>query len=179
MDVLEEHPGRALVALAVGSFAVRFAFALQVRGPVYFRDEYLYSGLSRAIAHGSLLLRGQHVPLGSTISYLVPLITAPVWRLTTSTPPIALPRRSARLSSATSGLAAYALARRLGVSRTGGVFVAAMTLLVPSGMFTSTLLTEPYAYPAFVASLLVAVPAIAAPSVRRVIAMLGIAGASV
>jgi hypothetical protein len=80
VDVLEEHPGRALVALALGSFVLRFAFAVNVRGPVYFRDEYLYSALARAIAHGSLLLRGQHVP-GSTTSYLVPLITAPVWRL--------------------------------------------------------------------------------------------------
>ena len=172
VDVLEEHPGRALAALALGSFILRFAFALNVRGPVYFRDEYLYSALARAISHGSLLLRGQHVPLGSTTSYLVPLITAPVWRLHDVDTAYRLAQALGSLAFATTGFAAYALARRVGVSKTGGVFVAGMSLLVPVGSRSpATLLTEPYAYPAFVASLLVAVPAIAAPSVRRVLAV--------
>jgi hypothetical protein len=172
--VLEEHPGRALVALALLSFAARLVAALAVHGPLYFRDEYLYAGLSRAIAHGSLLLRGQHVPLGSTISYLVPLITAPVWRLHDIDTAYRVDQAIGSLAFATSGFAAYALARRVGVSKTAGVFVAAMTLLVPSGVFTSMLLTEPYAYPAFVASLLVAVPAIARPSFRRALAVFGV-----
>ncbi len=174
MDVLEEHPGRALAALALGSFVLRFAFALNVRGPVYFRDEYLYSALARSIAHGSLLLRGQHVPLGSTTSYLVPLITAPIWRLHDIDTAYRLAQALGSLAFATTAFPAYALARRVGASKTGAVFVAGMSLLIPSGVFTATLLTEPYAYPAFVASLLVAVPALTAPSVRRVVAVFGI-----
>ncbi len=173
LDVLEEHPGRALAALAAGSFVLRFAFAVNVRGPVYFRDEYLYSALARAIAHGSLLLRGQHVP-GSTTSYLVPLITAPIWRLHDVDTAYRLAQALGSLAFSTTGFAAYAVARSVGVSKSGGVFVAGMSLLVPSGMFSGTLMTEPYAYPAFVASLLVAVPAIVVPSVRRVLAVVGI-----
>jgi hypothetical protein len=167
VSVLEEHPVRTLVALGVASFAVRFAVALDVRGPLYFHDEYLYTALARAIGHGSLLVRAEHVSWGTTISYFGPLVTAPIWRLHNVDISYRLAQATGTLAFASSGPAAYALARRVNVSVMGGLFVATITLLVPSGVFTATLLSEPYAYPAFLLGMVLAVPAVATPSFRR------------
>jgi hypothetical protein len=166
---------RTLVALGVASFAVRFAVALDVRGPLYFRDEYLYTALARAIGHGSLLVRAEHISRGVTISYFAPLVTAPIWRLHNVDISYRLAQATGTLAFASSGPAAYTLARRVNIGAMGGLFVAAITLLVPSGIFTATLLSEPYAYTAFLLGMVLAVPAVATPSFRRSVVMFTVA----
>src|SRR5213078_3180683 len=62
---------------------------------------------------------------------------------------------------------AYAIARRIGVRPSGALLAAALALLVPDAAFTTNLLSEPYAYPVFLATVLVAIEAIAQPSFKR------------
>src|SRR5207247_3713756 len=68
---------------------------------------------------------------------------------------------------------AYLLARRLGIGPRGGLAAAVLALLVPDGAFTVGLLAEPYAYPLLLLGVLVAVDAIAAPTVWRQLAVVG------
>ena len=62
---------------------------------------------------------------------------------------------------------AYVLARRVGVSAAGSLLVALFALLVPDAVYATNLLTEPFAYPAFLTTVAVAVETLAAPSRRR------------
>ena len=62
---------------------------------------------------------------------------------------------------------AYALARQLGISTVGGLAVAVLTVLVPDVAFATNAMTEPYAYPIFLGTLLAAVKTIVAPTRRR------------
>src|SRR5438105_15033588 len=77
-----ERPRTALVVIVVASTLVRFAAALLLRTPLYFPDEYLYESLAKGLTHGHFAeVRGQHVPVSQTVSYLVPVVTAPIWVL--------------------------------------------------------------------------------------------------
>ena len=51
--------------------------------------------------------------------------------------------------------------------------MALLALVIPAGAFTATLLAEPYAYPLFLVAVLVAVDAIARPTLVRHLAALG------
>jgi hypothetical protein len=169
LSILRRAPLATLAGLAVASAAIRFVVALQVRSPLYYPDEYLYAAISRSFAHGTLgRVRGARVPLGTTVSYLVPLLTSPVWLIHDVATAYRLSQALASIAFACSALAAYALARRVGIDPTGSCVVAALTLLIPSGAFTATLLAEPYAYPLFLVAMVAAVEAIAAPSLLRV-----------
>ena len=71
---LERRPGRAIATIMLVSALVRFLAALAVRGPVYFRDEYLYTAIASlfALANSSdafIVLRAQNVG-GSTLVVL-------------------------------------------------------------------------------------------------------------
>ena len=71
-------PARLLLGGIVAvSFGLRFAAALVHTTPLYFPDEYIYSGIARSLAeHGRPLIRGHsaHFP-----AMLEPLLAAPFW----------------------------------------------------------------------------------------------------
>ncbi len=171
-SILRRVPLATLAGFAVASAAVRFVVALQIRSPLYYPDEYLYASISRSLAHGGFgRVRGARVPLGQTVSYLAPLLSSPVWLVHDVAVAYRLSQALAGIAFASSALVAYALARRVGIDPAGACVVGVLTLLVPSGAFTTTLLAEPYAYPVFLLGVLAAVDAIAAPSLRRVAAV--------
>jgi hypothetical protein len=159
------RPEWLLAGIALAGAAIRFAAALQVPAPLYFPDTYIYSSLARSIAATGLpRIRGAFV---SFVPVLVPYLTAPVWLIRNVDVAWRVGQAEACVAFSLAAFPAYALARRVGLSERGGVVVAVFTLLVPDGAFTSTLLTEPYAYPAFLLVVLLGVEAIAAPSPRR------------
>jgi hypothetical protein len=148
--------------------AARFAVAATVPTPIIYPDEYLYEALSQSLANGHFaFIRGGHVSFRSTTAYLAPALMAPMWLVAGVSVVYRLSQALGALAFATAVFPAYGLARRLGCSGRGSVAVAALAVAVPSGVFTSMLLSEAYAYPLFLLSVLVAVEALATPSLIR------------
>jgi hypothetical protein len=157
-----------VAAIAVLSALVRFGVALCVHTPIFYPDEYLYTALSRAIADGRFAeIRGGHIPLRATTAYLGPVLWAPMWLLAGVGVAYRLCQALGSVAFATAAFPAYALARRIGITGRGAASAALLTVAVPSGIFTSMLLSEPYAYPLFLLAVLAWVEAISAPTVAR------------
>ena len=160
-------PFALVVAIAVLSALVRFAVALHVRTPIIYPDEYLYTALSRGIDHGHFAqIRGGHVSYLNS-SYLGPLLMAPLWLLSNLHLAYRLSQALGAVAFAASVFPAYGIARRLGISGRGAALAALVTVAVPSGVYTSMLLSEPLVYPLFLLAVYAALEAIAAPRPAR------------
>jgi hypothetical protein len=166
------HPRAALLLIIGLSIAARAATAMARPTPLYYPDEYLYSTLARSIATSGIpQVRGgsAHFP-----ALLGPYLMAPAWLIhnTDIAYRVALAWSSAWFSAA--AVPAYLLARRVGLTQAMGLFVALVTLLVPDAAFTTTLLSEPFAFPVFLTAVLLAVDTIAAPTRKRQSLLLGL-----
>jgi hypothetical protein len=154
-----------LLVLVAGSTVVRTAVGFARPTPLYYPDEYLYSTLARSIAATGLpRLRGAsaHFP-----ALLGPYLMAPAWLFhdVDVAYRVALGWGSFWFSLA--ALPTYALARRLDLPRSWALFVALTALIVPDAAFTTTLLSEPFAYPVFLTAVLVAIEALTDPTLKR------------
>ena len=150
----------ALLALLVA--AVRVLFAVRLRTPLYYPDEYLYTALARSVADGNFArVRGEYIAFAPV---LTSLITAPAWLI----PDVDLAYRASQVMGAaafsSAAFPAWILARRIGVGATGAFFVAVMTVVVPDGVYAANMLSEPYAFALFLWSVLFAVKALERPS---------------
>lgn len=166
------HPRLLLAALVGLSAAVRAAAAMQRPTPLYYPDEYLYTALARSIAATGLpRVRGAfpHFP-----SLLGPYLMSPAWLIHDVDTAYRVALAWGSLWSSLAAFPAYSLARRVGVSSRGALLVALFALLVPDAAYTTALLSEPYAYPVFLAAAVVAVDTIAAPTARRQASLLGL-----
>ncbi len=90
---------------------------------------------------------GAQIPVGSTISYVGPILTSPLWLMRNVTVAYHLSQATAAVAFASSAFLVYAIARRLGVRRESSLIAALLSQLVPMGALTATLLAEPYSYP--------------------------------
>ena len=153
----------------LASFAGRFLAAASRPAPYYLPDEYIYPSLARGFAeHGRPLIRGvgAHFP-----ALLDPIVTAPVWLVTSD--PVTAFRLTQGLHAVLFSLAAipaYLLCRRLGLSLWVGVAVAALTVAVPDGVYSSTMLAEPLAYPLVLAAVYAGVCMVSEPTKRAQLA---------
>jgi len=160
-----------LATLVALSIVVRFGAALLVRTPLYFPDEYLYQSLARGLAHGHFPeVRGGHVATSETLSYLQPVVTAPLWRLHDVALSYRLVQLLGSIVFSCTALPVYGLARRLGAGEGASLFAAALSLAVPAGLFTGAVMPEPYAYPAYLGVLLLAVDTVTRPTAGRIAA---------
>ena len=151
-----------LAALFLGSSAIRVAVGLTRVTPVFYPDEYIYSTLARAIAaNGVPSLRGGplHFP-----SLLAPYLMAPEWLITDVGRAYHAVIAVGSISFSAAVFPAYVLARRVGVSPGGGLLVALLAILVPDAAFATTALTEPYAYPLFLVTVIVLIDAVVSPT---------------
>jgi hypothetical protein len=168
-------PGRPRVALAIVaalSMAVHALLALTVHSLLFFPDEWLYAGLSRSFLTGHPgQMHGGTISIGATISYAGPVITSPLWFIDNVAVAYHLSQLVGSLAFASAVFPTFALARRLGVGDRGSLVAAVFSQLIPAGIYTATLLTEPYAYPAFLAAVLVAVEGVTTPTPRRTVAI--------
>jgi hypothetical protein len=145
-------PGWVWVSgIMLASFAGRFLAAASRPAPYYLPDEYIYPSLARSFAeHGRPLIRGAgaHFP-----ALLDPIVTAPVWSFTNDTvTAFRLTQGVHALLFSLAAIPAYLLCRRLGLSLWIAVAVAALTVAVPDGVYSSTMLAEPLAYPLVLAA---------------------------
>jgi hypothetical protein len=154
-----------LAGIVVASFAGRLFAATSRLTPYYLPDEYIYPSLARSLAeHGRPLIRGVgvHFP-----ALLEPVVTAPVWLLTDN--PVTAVRLTQGLHAVFFSLAAipaYLLCRRLDLPRWIGIAVAALAVAVPDGVYASTMLADPLAYPLVLSAVYAGVCAVSHPSLR-------------
>ncbi|MDP9491151.1 MAG: hypothetical protein M3P42_02975, partial [Actinomycetota bacterium] len=147
------------------SFAVRLVAGWFRATPNYFPDEYLYAELAR-----SLLESGRPAVRGIEIGFpslLQPLLTAPTWLAGDVLVSYRLTQALGALAMSLVALPVFALGRRLGLDRPLALAAAALSLAVPDLLFASWVMAEPFAYPLFVAVVLVGTAALAEPSRRR------------
>jgi hypothetical protein len=140
-----------LSGIMLASFAGRFLAAASRPAPYYLPDEYIYPSLARSFAeHGRPLIRGAtaHFP-----ALLDPIVTAPVWLVTHDTvTAFRLTQGVHAFVFSLAAIPAYLLCRRLGLSLWVALAVAALTVAVPDGVYSSSMLAEPLAYPIVLAA---------------------------
>ena len=158
-------PARLLLfGIVAASFLVRYLAAVGHTTPLYFPDEYIYSGIARSLAQsGKPLIRGTsaHFP-----AMLEPLLAAPFWL--TNDPDVAyrLTQAENALFMSLAAVPVYLLVRRLGGGAWAALAAAALTVASPDLFFSSFLLADPIAYPLVLGAVYVGVCALAEPSRR-------------
>jgi dolichyl-phosphate-mannose-protein mannosyltransferase len=161
-----------LVALSV---AIRLVYALRDPGPWIFHDEIAYSELAKSIADtGSFAIREEVGRAGFGVVY--PLLIAPAFVLFDRVPDAydALRTINVVLMSMTA-VPVYLLARRL-TGRGLGLAAAALSVAIPSFMYTSNVMTENAFYPLFGTWVLALQLMLVRPTVLRQLAVLGLFG---
>jgi len=132
--------------IVTASFFGRLIAAAGRPVPHYLPDEYIYPSLARSFAeHGRPMIRGVGVHFPALLD---PLVTAPVWLLTND--PVRAYGITQALHAAFVSLAAvpaYMLCKRLGLARWLCVAVAGLAVAVPDGVYASSMLADPLAYP--------------------------------
>ena len=167
-------PARLLLfGIVAASFLVRYVAALGHTTPLYFPDEYIYSGIARSLAQsGRPLIRGSsaHFP-----AMLEPLLAAPFWL--TNDPGIAfrLTQAENALAMSLAAVPVYLLVRRLGGGTWAALAGAALTVASPDLFFSSFVLADALAYPLVLGAVYVGVRALAEPSRRLQLAFAGLA----
>ena len=135
-----------LTGVVVASFCGRLIAAAGRPVPHYLPDEYIYPSLARSFAeHGRPVIRGVGVHFPALLD---PLVTAPVWLVTHD--PLRAYGITQGLHAAFVSLAAvpaYLLCKRLQLAAWLAVAVAALTVAVPDGVYASSMLADPLAYP--------------------------------
>ena len=155
-----------LVAIVVGSSALRIALARRMVAPWIMVDELIYSELAKSFAaHGHFLVRGI---ASHGYGFVYPIVIAPAFRLFHAVPSAYTAAKA--IDSVVMSLAAvpaYLLARR--VVRPGlALLVAALTVAVPSMVYTGTLMTENVFYPLFLVCALLLVLVLEEPTPTRI-----------
>jgi hypothetical protein len=155
--------------IVAASFGGRLFAAVARLTPYYLPDEYIYPSLARSLAqHGRPLIRGAGVHFPALLD---PILTAPVWLMTDD--PVTAFRLTQGLHAVFFSLAAipaYLLCRRLGLSAWLGVAVAALTVAVPDGVYSSTMLADPLAYPLVLSAIYAGVCVVSQPTLRAQLA---------
>jgi hypothetical protein len=163
-----------LAGVVAVSFAIRFAAALGHTTPLYFPDEYIYSGIARSLADGGRpLIRGHSAHFPAMVQ---PLLAAPFWL--THDPALAyrLTQAENALAMSLAAIPAYLLLRRLGGGTWAALAAAALTVASPDLFFSSFVLADAVAYPLVLGGVYLGVCALARPTRG---AQLGFAGLAV
>lgn len=169
------RPWAWLTAIVVCSALLRIVLARRMVAPWIMVDELIYSELAKSFAqHGRFLIRG--VPSGG-YGFVYPLLIAPAFRIFAAVPSAYAVAKA--INAVTMSLAAvptYFLARRL-LARGRSLGVAGLAVLIPSMLYTGTLMTENAFYPLFVLACLVLVLMLEHPTPVRQLAVLLVCGA--
>jgi hypothetical protein len=142
----------ALAAIVVIAASVHAVLGLMLPAPFVVPDELIYSELAKSLGSGNLpSLRGEtYFDLGVTY----PLLIAPMWAVfeDVTTAYAAAKVLNAVMMSLTA-IPAFFLARRF-TTADSALVVAALSVTVPSLLYSGMLMTEVALYPAFVLAVL-------------------------
>ena len=154
-----------LAGIVVASALIQIVLSRGIAAPWIFADELIYSELAKSFAvHGSFSVRG--VPTHG-LGFVYPILLAPAWRVSASMPEtyVAATAINAVVMSLTA-VPTYFLARHLLRPRPALV-AAALTVTVPSMLYTGMVMTENVFYPLFVTFVLALVRMLEQPTPRR------------
>jgi Dolichyl-phosphate-mannose-protein mannosyltransferase len=167
-----------LGGIVLASFAGRLFAATARLTPYYLPDEYIYPSLARSLAeHGRPLIRGVGVHFPALLD---PIVTAPVWLFTND--PLTAFHATQGIHAVLFSLAAipaYLLCRRLDLPRWLGIAVAALAVALPDGVYASTMLADPLAYPLVLGAVYAGVCVVAKPTWRAQLAFVVLCGLAV
>jgi hypothetical protein len=163
-----------LAVIVVASIAVRIHLGGRIAAPWIMVDELIYSELGKSFGtHGEFLVRG--VP-SSGYGFVYPVLIAPAFRAFGGVPTA---YAAAKITNAVvmslTAVPAYFLARRL-LTPWLSLLAAALAVLIPSMLYTGTLMTENAFYPLFVLATLLLVLTLERPTPLRQVALLAICG---
>jgi hypothetical protein len=158
-----------LGGIVLASFAGRLFAAAARLTPYYLPDEYIYPSLARSFAeHGRPLIRGVGVHFPALLD---PIVTAPVWLVTDDpTTAFRLTQGIHAVLFSLAAIPAYLICRRLDLPRWLGIAVAALTVALPDGVYASTMLADPLAYPLVLTALYAGICVVANPTRRAQLA---------
>lgn len=166
-------PALALGAVVLAAALAYGAAAQLVPMPVLNPDELRYTLAARALADGEWLsLRGHEYGYGPLYPTVLAPIVALAGNIETAYPWF---KAANALLFALAAVPVYFIARRL-LSQWWSVGVAAMSVAIPSSIYTSLVLTESAAYLTSSIALLCVVLALEHPSPRRQLALIGAVG---
>ncbi|HZT91816.1 MAG TPA: glycosyltransferase family 39 protein [Gaiellaceae bacterium] len=161
-----------LAAIVVASAAVRIVLARRMVAPWIMVDELIYSELAKSFAaHGRFLVRG--VP-SNGYGFVYPVLIAPAFRLFAGVPrAYAAAKDVNSVAMSLTAVPTYLLARRL-LSPALSLVAAVLAVLVPSMLYTGTLMTENAFYPLFVLACLALLAMLERPTALRQVAVLAV-----
>ncbi len=161
-----------LAVIVVGSAVLRDVLARRMVAPWIMVDELIYSELAKSFAaSGHFAVRGV---TSSGYGFVYPVLIAPAFKLFSSVPQAYVAAKA--IDSVLMSLAAipaYLLARRV-VRPPLALVAAALTVAVPSMVYTGTLMTENVFYPLFLTCALLLVLTLERPSALRVGSLLAL-----
>ncbi len=163
-----------LAGIVVLSIAVRVALARRMVAPWIMVDEIVYSELAKSFAaSGDFLVRD--VP-SNGYGFVYPILIAPAWRLFGAVPDAyAAAKAINAVLMSLAAVPAYFLGRRL-MRPPLALAAAGLTVLVPSMLYTGTLMTENAFYPLFLVVALALVLTLERPTPLRQVVLLGLCG---
>ncbi len=166
-------PAVAVAVLVAMNFLIRVEAVLGRDVQRYMPDEYLYGQLARSIAegHGARVL-GEPVALPTLLQ---PLLTAPAWLF--NDPEIAFRLTQCANAAAMSigAILCYILARELGIHPWTAVGVTGVTVASPGLLYAGYVTADAFGYALAMLAILVAVRAVAQPSLGLQAAFIGAA----
>jgi hypothetical protein len=161
-----------LAVIVTGSVLLRIVLARRMVAPWIMVDELTYSELAKSFAaHGRFLVR--EVP-STGYGFVYPILIAPAFRLFSSVPQAYTAAKvidSVLMSLA--AVPAYFIARRV-VRPSLALVAAALTVAVPSLVYTGTLMTENVFYPLFLTCALLLVLVLERATPLRVVGLLAV-----
>ncbi len=163
-----------LAGIVLVSVVVRIALARRMVAPWIMVDELVYSELAKSFAEsGEFLVRD--VP-SNGYGFVYPVLLAPAWRLFAAVPDAyAAAKAINAVVMSLAAVPAYLLARRV-LRPSLALVVAALTVMVPSMLYTGTLMTENAFYPLFLVVALVLVLTLERPTPLRQAVLLALCG---
>jgi Dolichyl-phosphate-mannose-protein mannosyltransferase len=163
-----------LTAIVGCSAVIHILLGRQIVAPWIMVDELVYSELAKSFAaHGQFLIRG--VPT-SGYGFVYPILIAPAWRLFASVPQAyAVAKEINAVVMSLTAIPVYFLARRL-VAPALSLVAASLAVLVPSMLYSGTLMTENAFYPLFAVVVLVLVLTLEQPTALRQVVLLALIG---
>ena len=165
-----------LAGLMLVAIVARLFIGRKIVAPWIMTDELIYSELAKSFAEqGKLLARDQPTVLFS----LYPILIAPGWLADGVGSAYAIAKAINALLMTLAAVPLYLWARRL-VAPGYALLAAALALLMPAFLYTSTLMTENAALPAFVLAFFAFAAALERPSLLNqllALAAIGLAAA--
>ena len=154
-----------LVVLVVASTLIRYAISRRTVAPWIMIDELIYSELAKSFASGGHFEIRDHA--SNVYEFVYPLLISPAWAIFKAVPEAYGAAKAINsLVMSLAAIPAYFLARRV-LTPSLSLVAAALTVAVPSMVYTSTLMTENAFYPIFLSGVLVFVLWLDRPTLVR------------